>query len=128
MADQDGTPKLLLEMNSLFGGQKTEVVKVDSNDLDPIAEARRNLIAFLVQPTFLDAIGDAACWFSGAAFFFALYVHTPVLIILQVPLAIVIFTACCGGIATIFTIPQLTPHIIFRLFLVVLGSTFGVAQ
>jgi hypothetical protein len=125
MADT-GTPKLLLEMESLFGGQKTEVVKVDSNDLDPIAEARRNLTAFLVQPTFIDAIGDAVCWFAGAAFFISLYIHTPVLIFLQVPIVILIVTVTGGSIATIFTLPELTLPLIFRLFLVVIGASLGV--
>ncbi len=39
MSKDDGTPKLLIEAQSLFGGNKTEVVQVDSNDLDPIAVA-----------------------------------------------------------------------------------------
>jgi hypothetical protein len=128
MADKDGTPKLLIEAQSLFGGNKTEVVQVDSNTLDPIAQAKQNAIAAFIHPDMIDAIGDAACWFCGAAFFMALYLHTPVLIFLQVPVLLVLITGSAGGLGAMWTIPELTFPILFRFILLVLGCTLGAAQ
>lgn len=125
MADKDGTPKLLIEAQSLFGGQKTEVVQVDTNRLDPIAQAKQSLIAAFIHPSAIDAIGDAACWFCGAAFLTTVYLHTPLLVVLQVPILLVIITASGGSIAALFSIPELTFPILFRYFLFIAGCIVG---
>jgi hypothetical protein len=128
MSKDDGTPKLLIEAQSLFGGNKTEVVQVDSNTLDPIAQAKQNAIAAFIHPDAIDAFGDAACWFCGAAFFTALYFHTPVLIFLQVPVLLILLTGGFGGLGAMWTIPELTWPILFRFILLVMGCTLGAAQ
>jgi hypothetical protein len=128
MSKDDGTPKLLIEAQSLFGGNKTEVVQVDSNTLDPIAQAKQNAIAAFIHPDAIDAFGDAACWFCGAAFFTALYLHTPVLIFLQIPVGLILLTGGAGGIGALWTIPELTFPILFRFLLLVMGCTLGAAQ
>jgi hypothetical protein len=128
MSKDDGTPKLLIEAQSLFGGNKTEVVQVDSNTLDPIAQAKQNAIAAFIHPDIIDTFGDAACWFCGAAFFTALYFHTPVLIFLQVPVLLILLTGGFGGLGAMWTIPELTWPILFRFILLVMGCTLGAAQ
>lgn len=128
MADKEGTPKLLMEVQSLFGNQKTEVVQVDSNDLDPIAQAKQAAISAFIHPTLVDAIGDAACWFCGSAFLGALFLHTPVLIFLQIPIALCFITAGAGTIALTKFVPELGMPIMFRVLLIAAGLLLGIAS
>jgi hypothetical protein len=128
MSKEDGTPKLLIEAQSLFGGNKTEVVQVDTNRIDPIAQAKQAAIAAFIHPDAIDAFGDAARWFCGAAFITALFLHTPILIFLQVPVLLIIITGSAGSIGAIMSIPELTFPIMFRFVLLILGCALGAAR
>lgn len=123
--NKDGTPKLLIETQSLFGQQKVEKVEVDSNRLDLIATARQRMTASLIHPYAIDALGDAACWLCGTAFIASICTSTPFLIYFQVPFILCVSTLAIAAFVGIFQIPELSGAIIFRVLLVIAGILLG---
>jgi hypothetical protein len=124
-AKDDGTPKLVIETQSLFGQQKVEKVEVDSNRLDPIQTAKQRLITSLIHPYLIDALGDAACWFCGTAFLVSILLHTSFLVYFQVPFILCLITVVIGAFFALIRIPELTGAIVFRVFLVIGGLIMG---
>ncbi|MBD1847007.1 hypothetical protein H6F89_27090 [Cyanobacteria bacterium FACHB-63] len=120
-----GTPKLLIETQSLFGGQKTEKVEVDSNRLDPISTAKEHMTASLIHPYAIDALGDAACWLCGSAFIVSICVSTPFLLYFQTPFILAIATLATSALIGFFRCPELSGAIIFRVLLVIAGIVLG---
>lgn len=121
----NGTPKLLIETNSLFGDKRVEQVKVDSNRLDPIATAKTRLIDALIHPYFIDAAGDAVCWVSGVVFAVSIARYTSLLDIFIVPISLLLIVAAAGALFALFTIPEVSGAIIFRAVLILIGLALG---
>jgi hypothetical protein len=125
MPKEDGTPKLLIETNSLFGDKRVEQVKVDSNRLDPIATAKQRLIDALIHPYFLDAVGDGICWVSGTAFIVSILRYTPFLDYFAVPFYLVLTVAAAGAIAALVTVSEVAGAIILRGVFTLIGLALG---
>lgn len=124
-AKNEGTPKLLIETQSLFGQQKVEKVEVDTNRLDPIATSRQRMIAALIHPYLIDALGDAVCWVCGTAFLTSILFHTPFLEFFQVPFVLCAITIAIASFIALLQIPELTGAILFRVLLVIGGLIVG---
>lgn len=125
MPKDDGTPKVLIETNSLFGDKRVEQVKVDSNRLDPIATARSRLIDALIHPYFLDAVGNGLCWVSGTSFIVSILRHTPFLEYFGAPFFLVLTVAAAGAIAALWTIPEVGGAIILHGIFILIGLALG---
>ncbi|MBD1857964.1 MULTISPECIES: hypothetical protein [Leptolyngbya] len=125
MPKDDGTPKVLIETNSLFGDKRVEQVKVDSNRLDPIATAKNRLIDSLIHPYFLDAVGDAVCWVSATCFIVSIMRHTPFLDYFAAPFFLLLTVAAAGAIAAIWTIPEVGGALILRAVFILIGLALG---
>ncbi|MBD1847265.1 hypothetical protein H6F89_28445 [Cyanobacteria bacterium FACHB-63] len=123
--NKDGTPKLLIETQSLFGGQKTEKVEVDSNRLDPISTAKQRMTASLIHPYAIDALGDAACWLCGTAFIVSICTSTAFLVYFQTPFILAVSTLAVSALIGVFRCPELSGAIIFRVLLVIAGILLG---
>lgn len=125
MPDEKGTPNLVIQTDSLFGGKQVEKVTVDSNRLDPTIEVRDRLIRALVHPRFIDALFDALLWSSTTAFIASILLHTPFLSYFQVPFLLFVATGASGLLYGLFCIPGVQIPICYRLFLVVVGLVIG---
>lgn len=125
MPDEKGTPNLVIQTDSLFGGKQVEKVTVDSNRLDPTVETRERWIRALVHPRFIDALFDALLWSSCTAFIASILLHTPFLLYFQVPFLLFVATGVAGLIYGLLCVPNVQIPICYRLFLIVTGLMIG---
>lgn len=124
-SEKQGTPSLVIQTDSLFGGKQVEKVTVDSNRLDPVIESRERLIRALVHPRFVDALFDALLWTSSAAFIASILLHTPFLTYFQVPFLLFVGTGAAGLLYGLFCVPGVQIPICYRLVLLISGLVIG---
>lgn len=123
-ADKDGTPKILIETSSLYGDKRVELVKVDSNRLDPIATVKQRMIEALIHPYIVDVYGDGLCWVSGSAFLASLARSTALLEYFQIPLIILAIVLAAGAFAAL-SIPEIAGAVILRSLFILIGFILG---
>lgn len=119
-----GTPSVQLQLESLFG-KRVEVVKADSNRVDPGAEASDLARRALIQGRFIDATFNALSWVGGSAFTMSLCLHSGFLGMFWAPLGVV----CLIGVGAIayglFYLPDARIPVLMKVAFVLIGVILG---
>lgn len=119
-----GTPNVQLQLESLFG-KRVEVVKADSNRLDPASEAADLMRRSLIQARFIDAMLNCISWVSGSAFLTSMCLHTPFLSVFWLPFGLL----CLLGIGAVayglFRVPDAQIPVLLKVAFVLIGIIIG---
>ncbi|MEP0918972.1 hypothetical protein NC981_19245 [Leptolyngbya sp. DQ-M1] len=119
-----GTPNVQLQLESLFG-KRVEVIKSDTNRLDPASEAADLMRRSLIQARFTDAMLNAVSWVAGSGFLTSLCFHTPFLSAFWLPFGLL----CLVGIGAVayglFRVPDAQIPILLKVAFVVIGVIIG---
>lgn len=122
-----GSPHVQVVLPDQFGGQKQEIVQVDSNRLSPISEQRLLWLEGMAIPARAeDILLQSASWIAGAGFTASLLRVLPDRVELLAPIGALLVVALAVTLYTWQRLPHLRPFIVYRLGLIGLGFAMAV--